>query len=51
MNKEEIWRDIAGYEGLYQVSNMGRVKSLERTLTRKNGRKMLIKNKKYLKNS
>ena len=27
---EEIWKDIAGYEGLYQVSNQGRVKSLER---------------------
>lgn len=27
---EEIWRDIVGYEGLYQVSNLGRVKSLER---------------------
>lgn len=26
----EIWKDIEGYEGLYQVSNMGRVKSLER---------------------
>ena len=26
----EIWKDIKGYEGLYQVSNMGRVKSLER---------------------
>jgi hypothetical protein len=24
----EEWRDIEGYEGLYQVSNMGRVKSL-----------------------
>lgn len=24
----EIWRDIKGYEGLYQVSNLGRVKSL-----------------------
>lgn len=24
----EIWKDIAGYEGLYQVSNWGRVKSL-----------------------
>lgn len=24
----EIWKDIKGYEGLYQVSNMGRVKSL-----------------------
>lgn len=29
----EIWRDIKGYEGLYQVSNEGRVKSLERTWT------------------
>lgn len=30
MQEEEIWKDIEGYEGLYQVSNMGRVKSLER---------------------
>ena len=27
---KEIWVDIIGYEGLYQVSNYGRVKSLER---------------------
>ena len=26
----EIWKNIKGYEGLYQVSSMGRVKSLER---------------------
>jgi hypothetical protein len=26
---EEIWKDIEGYEGLYQVSNLGRVKSLQ----------------------
>ena len=26
----EVWKDIPGYEGLYQVSNLGRVKSLER---------------------
>lgn len=25
---EEIWKDVVGYEGLYQVSNLGRVKSL-----------------------
>lgn len=25
---EEIWRDIEGYEGLYQISNKGRVKRL-----------------------
>ena len=34
----EIWKDIEGYEGLYQVSNRGRVKSLERIVMRKNGR-------------
>lgn len=28
--KEEIWKDIEGYKGLYQVSNFGRVKSLYR---------------------
>lgn len=27
---EEIWKDIEGYEGLYQVSNMGRVKVFPR---------------------
>ena len=26
--QQEIWKDIEGYEGLYQVSNLGRVKSL-----------------------
>lgn len=25
---KEIWKDIEGFEGLYQISNMGRVKSL-----------------------
>lgn len=24
---EEIWKDISGFEGLYQVSNLGRIKS------------------------
>lgn len=27
---QEIWKDIKNYEGLYQVSNLGRVKSLNR---------------------
>ncbi len=26
----ELWKDIQGYVGLYQISNLGRVKSLER---------------------
>ena len=29
MNIQEIWKDIPGYEGLYQVSNFGRVKSFK----------------------
>jgi hypothetical protein len=28
--KKEIWKDIKGYKGLYQVSNCGRIKSLPR---------------------
>lgn len=27
----EIWMDVVGYEGFYEVSNLGRVKSLPRT--------------------
>ena len=30
MNGSEEWRDIKGYEGIYQISDCGRVKSLER---------------------
>lgn len=28
----EVWKDIKGYEGFYQVSNLGRVKTLERQM-------------------
>lgn len=27
---QEVWKDIPDYEGLYQVSNLGRIKSLEK---------------------
>lgn len=37
----EQWRDIPGYEGEYQVSNLGRVKRVEHTLVRANGHIML----------
>ena len=33
---EEEWRDILGYEGLYQVSNLGNVRSLDRIITQNN---------------
>ena len=29
----EVWKDIEGYEGIYQVSNFGRVRSLDRQAT------------------
>lgn len=29
--QKEIWKDIEGYEGLYKVSNLGNIKSLDRT--------------------
>lgn len=38
--KGEIWKDIEGYEGLYEVSNMGRVKSLN---YRKTGKEKIMK--------
>ena len=37
---QEIWKDIKGFEGMYQVSNMGNVKSLNYNHT--NESKMLI---------
>ena len=30
----EVWRDIPGWEGLYQVSNLGRVRSIRVRLTK-----------------
>lgn len=29
---QEIWKDVVGYEGYYQVSNLGNVKSCERVI-------------------
>ena len=42
---EEIWKDIPGYEGMYQVSNLGRVKSLDRIKTNKLIGKHFVKEK------
>lgn len=33
---KEVWKDIKNYEGLYQVSNLGRIKSLDRIVYQKN---------------
>ena len=45
INIEEIWKDIEGYENYYQVSNKGRVRSLDRLvgLTRLSYREGAIK--------
>lgn len=52
MENIEIWKDIEGFEGLYQVSNKGRVRSLDRYIwNHKQKGKVLkpqSKNNKYL---
>lgn len=37
---EELWKPVIGFEGLYEVSNFGNVRSLERNGTIKGGRMM-----------
>lgn len=39
----EIWKDIKGYEGMYQVSNYGNIKSLDRIIGYKKGKTRLWK--------
>lgn len=39
----EEWRPVVGYEGMYEVSNMGRVRSIDRTLHYKDGRTPFVK--------
>lgn len=34
---EEIWKDVEGFEGSYQVSNCGEVRSLDRIISHPNG--------------
>jgi hypothetical protein len=41
----EVWKDVNGFEGLYQVSNLGRVKSLERFVVNWAGTNSLRKQK------
>ena len=35
LEEEEVWKDIPGYEGLYQASNLGNIKSLNYNRTKK----------------
>lgn len=37
MSNKEIWKDITGFKGYYQVSNLGRIKGLERLVKHHKG--------------
>lgn len=41
--EQETWRDIAGFEGHYQASSIGRVRSVTRYVEIRDGRRRLIK--------
>lgn len=43
--KEETWKAIPGFEGLYEVSDLGRVRSLDREVTGKSGSIRKLKSK------
>ena len=40
---EEIWKDIKGYEGLYQCSTCGNIRSLDRYICESSGKKQFRK--------
>lgn len=43
-----MWKDIKGYEGLYQASNLGRIKSLPRIVTRNSTKGKIQKRKEHI---
>lgn len=47
--ENEIWKDVIGYEGLYQVSNLGNVKSLNRLMQK--GKNIFTSKEKILKHN
>ena len=46
----EIWLPVPEFEGLYEVSNLGRVRSLKRLIADKNGKRTRIFKERILKN-
>ena len=44
---KEIWASIRGYDDIAEVSNFGRVRTLDRINTNKDGITRLLKGKKY----
>lgn len=51
MEESEEWKSIEGHEGLYEVSNFGRVKSLKRIVKNSGIHDSAIRKEKILKNS
>jgi len=41
----EQWKSVVGYEGLYEVSDLGNIRSVERIMFDKNGRRHLLQGK------
>lgn len=41
----EIWKDVVGYEGIYQVSNIGGLRSVERIIRKRGGSTGLLRSK------
>lgn len=41
----EIWKDVVGYEGSYQISNHGNVRSVDRYITYPDGHRQFVKGK------
>ena len=39
---KEIWKDVVGYEGIYEVSSVGRIRSVDRFVIEKSGREKFI---------
>lgn len=44
-NTEEVWREVVGWEGVYEVSDRGNVRSVDRVITYSNGSTRLQKGK------
>ena len=45
---KEIWKPVAGYEGLYEVSNFGKVRSIDRIIENNPGISKSLKGKIHL---
>lgn len=46
-NIKEIWKPVKDYENLYEVSNIGNIRSLDRIIKDKNGIVKIIKGKSH----